>query len=69
MDKTLGSPTTLCIVGMYVTIYVTVVLPSGGVSFIFLSRARTASFATTDCGPVPMDSSCVSSQPGRVSSC
>ncbi|GFT90941.1 hypothetical protein TNCV_4995211 [Trichonephila clavipes] len=39
---------------MYVTIYVTVV-PPGGVSFVFLSRASAALFATTDSGPVRME--------------
>ncbi|PRD27954.1 UNVERIFIED_CONTAM: hypothetical protein NCL1_33882 [Trichonephila clavipes] len=68
-DETVRSPTTLCIVGMYVTIYVTVVLPFEGVSFVFLSQASAAPFAITDSGLVRMDSSCVSSQPGRVSSC
>ncbi|GFW49395.1 hypothetical protein TNCV_3059021 [Trichonephila clavipes] len=41
---------------------------SGGVSFVFLSQASAAPFATTDSGLVQMDSSCVSSQRGRVSS-
>ncbi|GFT42435.1 hypothetical protein TNCV_1787111 [Trichonephila clavipes] len=36
----------------------------GGVSFVFLSRASAAPLATTDSGPVRMDSSCVSSHPG-----
>ncbi|GFV08732.1 hypothetical protein TNCV_2488041 [Trichonephila clavipes] len=64
--KKLRSPASLYIVGMYVTIYVTVVLP---VSFAFLSRACAASFATTDSGPVRIDSYRVSPHPGREPSC
>ncbi|GFW22608.1 hypothetical protein TNCV_2764201 [Trichonephila clavipes] len=49
---------------MYVTLYVTVIIPPpGGVSFVFLSRASAAPFATTEFGPVLMDYSCVCSQP------
>ncbi|GFS96992.1 HTH_38 domain-containing protein [Trichonephila clavipes] len=52
---------------MYVTIYVTVITP-GEVSLVSFSRASTAPFATTDSGPDGMDSFCVSSQSGSVSS-
>ncbi|GFY25752.1 hypothetical protein TNCV_1915021 [Trichonephila clavipes] len=43
-------------------------LPLGEVSFVFFFRASAAPFVTTDSGPVRMDSSYVSSYPGRVSS-
>ncbi|GFU71777.1 uncharacterized protein TNCV_2345221 [Trichonephila clavipes] len=68
MDETLGSSTALRIIGIYVTIYVTVALP-GGVSFVFFSQARAVPFATTDFGLIRMDSSCVSPQRERDSNC
>ncbi|GFW45775.1 uncharacterized protein TNCV_4494961 [Trichonephila clavipes] len=68
-DETLGSPTPVSIIGMYVTIYVTVAPPPVGVSFVSLSQASTSPFATIDSEPVRMDSACISSQPDRVLSC